>query len=166
MIDVNTSIRKGADALLQYWFFILCCLLLITSSLAVAADMVPAIGGVKKVFLQRGAEKIFAFTVEVVYDNKAMHKGLSGRTALPDDHGMLFVFNSPGERFFWMKNMEFSVDILSFDKNKQLIEIFSNLMPCEKCEKTKMPDNTAYVLEINGGMAYSLDIRKGDILVY
>lgn len=39
-------------------------------------------------------------------------KGLSGRSALAPDHGMLFIFPSAGNYGFWMKDMQFSIDIV------------------------------------------------------
>ena len=34
---------------------------------------------------------------------------------LGDDKGMLFVFDGPGTRSMWMKNMQFHIDIIWFD---------------------------------------------------
>ena len=39
-------------------------------------------------------------------------QGLSGRDALPEGQGMLFVFPSAGNYGFWMKDMRFAIDIV------------------------------------------------------
>lgn len=38
--------------------------------------------------------------------------GLSGKTDLPKDYGMEFVFEDSGVYGFWMKDMRFSIDII------------------------------------------------------
>ena len=42
---------------------------------------------------------------------------------LADDKGMLFVFNEPGSRSMWMKNMQFHLDIIWFDENGNVVSI-------------------------------------------
>ncbi len=32
------------------------------------------------------------------------NKGLMHRDSMPEDHGMLFLFNQPEQRSFWMRN--------------------------------------------------------------
>ena len=44
-------------------------------------------------------------------------QGLSGRTGLDPDEGMLFVFPVDGEYAFWMKDMLFDIDVLWIDQN-------------------------------------------------
>jgi uncharacterized membrane protein (UPF0127 family) len=39
-------------------------------------------------------------------------KGLSGRTGLGENDGMLFLFNRPAIQSFWMKDMNFPIDII------------------------------------------------------
>lgn len=39
-------------------------------------------------------------------------KGLSGRAALGENEGMLFVFQKPERQAFWMKGMKISIDII------------------------------------------------------
>src|SRR3989338_5042145 len=46
--------------------------------------------------------------------------GLSGRETLGNDEGMLFVFDEPNTRQFWMKNMNFALDIIWIDENKKV----------------------------------------------
>ncbi len=129
-------------------------------------DINPVPETISKIYIQRGQTQISVFTVETATGEKAIQKGLAKSAPIPDDYGMLFILDKTSEQFFWMKGMEFGLDILFFDKDRRLIEILPNLLPCEECTKYKTPANTAYALEINAGMADVLGIKTGDILVF
>ena len=51
-------------------------------------------------------------TVEVASDPAALALGLGGRDGLAPGTGMLFVFDGPAVRSFWMKGMRFCLDII------------------------------------------------------
>ena len=77
---------------------------------------------------------------------------------LADDKGMLFVFNEPGNRSMWMKNMQFHLDILWFDENGNVVSIKKNVPPCitplevMSCKSVGVSaDNAQYVLELVAG---------------
>ena len=105
---MKASIRNCAGAFSIYHVLVLCFLLLSLFSAAGAADVTPVQEGARKIFIQRGPEQIAVFNVEIVSDKKALQQGLSGRSSMPDDRGMLFILDSSVEHFFWMKGMEFS----------------------------------------------------------
>jgi len=140
--------------------------LLLFFSVAEAADKTIAAGGAEKISIQRGPEQIAVFTVETVSEQKAMQKGLAERSSIHGDCGMLFILDSSRTHFFWMKGMEFAIDILFFSKDKTLIEIMPGLLPCVECPKHKAPEGTTYALEIKAGMADIFGIKTGDRLVY
>ena len=50
-------------------------------------------------------------------------KGLMFRESLDNDHGMLFIFDRPDKRGFWMRNTRIPLDIGYFDSSGQLLEI-------------------------------------------
>ncbi len=77
---------------------------------------------------------------------------------LADDKGMLFVFDEPGNRSMWMKNMQFHLDIIWFDENGNVVSIEKNVPPCitpvevMSCKSVGVSaDNTKYVLELISG---------------
>ena len=135
-------------------------------SSAQAMDMNTVSENLSKIQIQRGQKQISVFTVETATSEKAIQKGLAKSAPIPDNYGMLFILDKASEHFFWMKGMGFGLDILFFDKDRRLIEILPNLLPCEECKKYKTPANTTYAIEINAGMADALGIRTGDILVF
>ena len=53
-------------------------------------------------------------------------RGLSGRPCLASDEGMVFLFDHPAVRPFWMKDMRCSIDIV-YTKEGVITEIFANV---------------------------------------
>lgn len=100
--------------------------------------------------------------VDVAEDNVARVKGLSGRKNLKDDQGMLFVFETLGIYKFWMKDMNFPLDIIWFDGNQKIVHIEKNVLP-ESYPKLFGPDEeTKYVLEVVAGFSQKNDLKIGD----
>jgi hypothetical protein len=52
------------------------------------------------------------FELEVVTTEEAIQRGLGGRTSIPHDGGMLFVFPNAQVRRFWMKDCLIDMDIM------------------------------------------------------
>ena len=92
--------------------------------------------------------------------------GLSGRTSLDKDTGMLFPFDRKDYYPFWMIQMRFPIDIIYIDDNK-VVDIIPNA-PIPQTNnpadlpiyKPKAPAN--YVLEINANQAKDNNIKGGD----
>jgi uncharacterized membrane protein (UPF0127 family) len=104
-------------------------------------------------------------TVEVVNTPETRQMGLSGRTSLSDREGMLFEFDSVDtENCFWMKDMQFSIDMVWMDDNREVVTVTSNVSPDTYPERF-CPDKPAkYGLEIASGRAESLEITPGSKL--
>jgi uncharacterized protein len=86
-------------------------------------------------------------------------KGLSGRQSLPDNWGMLFVFNHCGYHSFWMKDMNFPIDIIWLNQEGVVVDIAYNINP-ETWPKTFSPQKPAcYGLEINAGLSDKYGIK-------
>ncbi|MGA2783904.1 MAG: DUF192 domain-containing protein [Candidatus Bathyarchaeia archaeon] len=102
-------------------------------------------------------------TVELAETPPAQEKGLSGRPSLPDDHGMLFVFDHQDYWGFWMIDMKFHLDIIWFDSNRQVVFIESNLSPCttQNCPVFTPNAKALYVLEVNAGFVAAHQLTYG-----
>lgn len=90
-------------------------------------------------------------------------KGLSKRKDLPENQGMLFIFDHKDRYGFWMKDVLFPLDIIYIDDDK-VIYIVKNAPSSTQAPNLAIyrPDQGAnYVLELNGGQADKLKIEKG-----
>ena len=90
---------------------------------------------------------------------------------LANDKGMLFVFDEPGTRSMWMKNMQFPLDILWFDENGNIVSIEKNVPPCitplevMSCKSVGVSaDNAQYVLELTAGYVDKYDVTENSQL--
>ena len=61
--------------------------------------------------------------VDLALTKETQTQGLSGRGVLKDNEGMLFVFNHPGEYRFWMKDMNFPIDIVWMNENRNVVYV-------------------------------------------
>ena len=112
------------------------------------------------------------YTVEIAENNVTRGKGLSGQLGLPDDHGMLFIFDNPAIQTFWMKDMLFPIDIVWISETCLVASITPNIpIPLESTEINRLPRYQSdrpvkYVLEIAQGQAKVSDIKVGDSVLF
>lgn len=116
-------------------------------------------------YIQVGSSQ---FTVEVAKTESDRKTGLSGRTSLDEDSGMLFVFATTDVRpRFWMKDMKFPIDIIWIDNNK-VVQISENIpilmkeLPDDKIPFYVPRQPVDYVLEVTAGTAKNEGIKIGD----
>jgi uncharacterized protein len=70
--------------------------------------------------IQIGSKKI---NIEVAKTAEQHQYGLMNRNSMPDNNGMLFVFESEQLLSFWMKNTYIDLAIAYIDKNKVIVDI-------------------------------------------
>jgi uncharacterized membrane protein (UPF0127 family) len=102
-----------------------------------------------------------AIVTEVVDTVASRELGLSGRSDMRDNEGMLFVFDMPGRYGFWMKDMTFSLDIVWINQNGQVVTIERNLSPSSYPETFINAPEASYVLELKAGKAEQLGLFLG-----
>lgn len=104
--------------------------------------------------------------VQVADTVKTRMQGLSGREELKADEGMLFVFPYSGRHGFWMKDMNFDLDIIWIKENI-IIGISENVKKPEtknisSLETIYPPENIDSVLEVNSGFSKANNLKVGD----
>ena len=90
-----------------------------------------------------------SLVVEVASSEAAREQGLSLRSSLPDDHGMLFVFQHEEVQYFGMHNTHFNLDIAFFDRHKRLVDIAELTALDGRTTASRVP--ALYALEVNTG---------------
>lgn len=90
-------------------------------------------------------------------------RGLSFTKDLPEE-GMLFIFEKADSYSFWMKDMNYPIDIIWIDSNKKILKIDSNVSPNTFPQTFKPSAPILYVLETNALFAQNNKLQVGDIL--
>lgn len=107
------------------------------------------------------------FPVEIAATKKEKERGLSNRNNVAPGHGMLFTYDHKEQYRFWMKGMNFPIDIVWIDEST-VVDIAENIpVPIGSSAAiyvARVPVNR--VLEINAGEVKKFDIRIGDKIRY
>lgn len=108
------------------------------------------------------------YKVEVVDTPEKLTQGLSGRKSLADDEAMLFLFGDKDFRSFWMKDMNFAIDLLWIDANL-IVGWEKNMQPqpgasYQKLKKYRSLQPVDKVLELPAGTIDKLEIKKGQTI--
>lgn len=99
---------------------------------------------------------------EVADTPAKQQQGLSGRSGLGPDRGMLFVYDESRIPSFWMKDMNFALDIIWIGHEKTVVGITENISP-DTYPQTFSPDQPVqYVLEVPAGYANRTGVEVGD----
>ncbi len=106
--------------------------------------------------------------VEVADTPAKKATGLMFRKNIPDDFGMLFIFDDEQIRSFWMKNCRVHLDIIYLDGAKQVVDIHKNVPPCqqEPCKSYVSKKRARYVLELRGGRTDELKLKIGGVVFF
>lgn len=104
--------------------------------------------------------------LDFALDQASQEKGLGNRNSLPNNEGMMFVFESEGDRCFWMKDMKFNLDILWLNKEKKIVHIEPKVSPSSYPTSFCPSSPAQYVLEINADRAQKLGLSEGQQLSF
>ncbi len=101
--------------------------------------------------------------VEMAKTPDERSRGLMQREGLLDGTGMLFIFEFEERHGFWMKNMEFPIDIIWLDRDGVVVDVAYNVLPCggDICPVYEPALPAKYVLEVASGEARALDAELG-----
>jgi uncharacterized protein len=103
--------------------------------------------------------------VEVADDDEERQRGLMNRESLPEDAGMIFLFEEDSSGGFWMKNTLIPLSIAFADGSGEILRIL-DMEPCEADPCDIYDPGVFYrsALEVNRGAFASLGVEEGDRL--
>jgi uncharacterized membrane protein (UPF0127 family) len=154
-------------------FFFQITILLCTFSLLYNANLFN-LDNDRKVFAQNDIINKFPSSVKIngLHINVTLAKtpdehtkGLSIKNILKEHEGMLFIFDTPKESSFWMKDMKFPIDIMWIHPNTTIVHIEKNLQPCISflfCASYSPNQLSQHVLEVNAHYTTRNNITVGD----
>lgn len=109
--------------------------------------------------------------VEIARTEAEREKGLSGRSFLGTEKGMLFVFDSKQvSPIFWMKDMIIPIDIIWLSGDK-IVKIDKSVpIPKPNTKDSLLPKYSPgrpidYVLEVSSGFSDTNNVKVGDSVI-
>ena len=134
--------------------------MLAAASVSNAPSLANGAGALQPLAIEtsNGEHKI---SVEVVDTDGARAKGLMFRRSLPDDRGMLFLYDRAEPIGMWMRNTYISLDMLFLTADGKIHKI---ARATEPFSETVIQSNgpVSAVLEVNAGTANRLGVKVGD----
>ncbi len=94
-------------------------------------------------------------SLEVADTSEERERGLMYRQSLPDDHGMVFVYDDADDRSFWMKNTYVPLDMIFVAPDGTV----SNVEHAEPEPNTSTADLERY--ESDGPAQYVVELERG-----
>ncbi len=103
--------------------------------------------------------------VEVVQTDEERMRGLMFREQLPEDQGMLFVFEFSRIQSFWMRNTFIPLDIAFIDSEGKIVDI-QQMEPIDESKNYISAAPALYVLETNAGWFVRHGVKVGDMVKF
>ncbi len=101
-----------------------------------------------------------ALPVEVAATMGERRRGLMGRSKLPDNQGMLFIFPSSGKKCFWMKDTEIPLTTAFIDSEGYILNMAD--MKAESRDIHCSEGIASYAIEVNVGLLQKWGVQPGD----
>ncbi len=98
--------------------------------------------------------------IEIAETPETRARGLMERRGLDDTAGMLFIYDTTGDRTFWMRNTPTSLDIIFVSEDKRVVNIAKHTQPMSDTNYySKGP--ARYVVEARAGFTDRHGIKEG-----
>lgn len=99
-------------------------------------------------------------TVEIADNDEMRARGLMYRKQMPENHGMIFLFNERVNHTFWMHNTCIPLDMLFIDDDGTIVGIEENT-PTLNDSTFQVGCLSRHVLEVNAGFTRKFGIKAG-----
>ena len=134
-------------------------------ALALLATAQPASAAGSGTLVLKTATGDHSFNIEVMVSEEERELGLMFRRSLPENSGMLFLYDPPQPATMWMKNTLIPLDMVFISADARVHRIEQNAEPFST---TLIPSDgdIVGVLELNAGEAGKIGLRRGDKVIY
>lgn len=106
---------------------------------------------------------VHRFTVEIADEPAEQRRGLMYRQSLPEDAGMLFLYEEAEILSYYMRNTYIPLDIIYIDTEGRIVSIARETEPLSERSLFSAAPAIA-VLEVNGGLSDQLGFGEGDLV--
>jgi len=111
-------------------------------------------------FLNSNNEEISTVDVAVADTRDTRQTGLMNVYSMPEDKGMIFIFERQENLRFWMANTPISLDIIFVNDAMQIVRIHRNVRPYST-DGVESGEPALYTVEVNAGYTMKHDIQEG-----
>lgn len=110
----------------------------------------------------------FAVDLELALTPEEISRGLMFRPVLPENRGMLFLFDQPRLPSFWMKNTLIPLDLVFLDGAGTVVDVIADVQPCaaDPCPNYPPSSPVRAVLEIGAGVAALHSLEVGSMIIF
>jgi uncharacterized membrane protein (UPF0127 family) len=106
-----------------------------------------------------------SYAVEIADTDDERATGLMFRRSIPDESGMIFLYDPPQPVGMWMRNTYIPLDMVFIAPDGTVRRIESNTEPFSTDIITS-GGTVAAVLELNAGEAHKIGLKPGDRVVF
>lgn len=112
-------------------------------------------------FVNSSGDTLSTIEAAIADDETSRTEGLMNVSDLPQDSGMIFIFDDNRPRSFWMASTPLSLDILFVNEEFEIVRIHRNTSPYSQ-ESIPSERPAKYVVEVNAGYTIDHDINEGN----
>lgn len=111
-------------------------------------------------FLSPSGDTLSVIDAAVADDQESRTQGLMNVSSMPQDAGMIFIFDENQSRSFWMASTPLSLDLIFANEDFEIVRIHRNASPYSQ-ESIASEAPAKYVVEVNAGYTLQHDINEG-----
>lgn len=110
----------------------------------------------------------FIVDLELAVTPQEVADGLMYRPSLPENRGMLFIFEADRYPSFWMKNTLIPLDLVFLDSTGSVVDVVANVPPCaaDPCPTYSPKTPARAVLEMAAGTAARHGVEAGAVVTF
>lgn len=102
--------------------------------------------------------------VEIADTDATRERGLMFRRDLPQDHGMIFVFQATVEHGFWMHDTLIGLDMIFLGEDRSVVGVVTAAPQTDTVRSVHKPSR--YVVEVSAGEAAAHAVGPGTRAVF
>jgi len=111
-------------------------------------------------FISAAGDTLASITAAVADDQSSRTEGLMNVRSMPEDAGMIFIFEENQPRSFWMASTPLSLDLIFANEGFEIVRIHRNASPYSQ-DSIQSGQPAKYVVEVNAGYTLRHDINEG-----
>ena len=110
-------------------------------------------------------ERTVRVAAEVADSRDERTRGLMGRDELPEDEGMIFLYDEETSGGLWMKNTRIPLSIAFYGEDGEILRLL-DMEPCRSDPCPVYDPEVSYrgALEVNRGAFERWGVEEGDVL--